>query len=225
MKTLSLVAFVTVLAAAPTRGTVHAQSVDATIDRAVAAWAKVKTVRGNFEQIVSNPITASSATAKGKYVQEKPNRLSIRFSDPLTDAIVSDGKAIWIYLPSSTPGAVVKRPATDRSAVPIDPTSQFLDSPRSRYDITAAGTKVVDGHPAHGLQLVAKKGAGAPVAKAIVWVDDDDSLIREFEATEASGVVRHVKLTSVELNVPVETGVFSFTPPRGVKIVDQTKPQ
>lgn len=221
MKALNIVAFAVAVAAA---SPVQAQSVDATIDRAVAAWAKVKSLRGNFEQIVTNPITGSSATARGKYVQEKPNRLSIRFSDPLTDAIVSDGKAIWIYLPSSTPGAVVKRPATDRSAVPIDPTGQFLDAPRSRYDITAAGTRTVDGHAAHGLQLVAKKGAAAPVAKAIVWVDDDDSLIREFEATEASGVVRHVKLTSVELNAPVEASMFSFTPPKGVKIVDQTKP-
>ena len=34
-----------------------AQNVGATIDRAVAAWAKVKTVRGTFEQTVTNQIT------------------------------------------------------------------------------------------------------------------------------------------------------------------------
>jgi outer membrane lipoprotein carrier protein len=219
MKAFGVVAFVLSAAAVPAR----AQSVDATIDRAVAAWAKVKSVRGSFEQTVTNPITGSSATAKGKYAQEKPNRLSIRFSDPLADAIVSDGKALWIYLPSSTPGAVVKRPAADRSAVPIDPTGQFLDAPKSRFDISPAGTKVVDGHPAHGLLLVARKGGNAPVTKATVWVGDDDSLIREFEATEAGGVVRHVKLTSLEINVPVEASVFNFTPPKGVKIVDQTR--
>jgi len=80
-----------------------AQSVDATIDRAVAAWAKVKTVRGNFEQTVSNQLTGGTANAKGKFVQEKPNRLAIRFSDPSSDAIVADGKVVWVYLPSSTP--------------------------------------------------------------------------------------------------------------------------
>jgi outer membrane lipoprotein carrier protein len=219
MRAFGVVALALSVAAVPVR----AQSVDATIDRAVAAWAKVKSVRGSFEQTVTNPITGSSATAKGKYAQEKPNRLSIRFSDPLTDAIVSDGKALWVYLPSSTPGAVVKRPAADRSAVPIDPTSQFLDAPKSRFDISAAGTKTVDGHPSRGLLLVAKKGGNAPVAKATVWVSDDDSLIREFEATEHGGVVRHVKLTSLELNVPVDASVFTFTPPKGVKIVDQSK--
>ncbi|MEP6494184.1 MAG: outer membrane lipoprotein chaperone LolA [bacterium] len=208
------------LAAAP----LGAQSVDATIDRAVAAWAKVKTVRGTFEQTVTNSVTGSSATARGAYAQERPNRLSIRFSAPDASAIVSDGKSVWVYLPTSTPGQVIKRPATDQSAVPIDLTGQFLDSPRTKYDIAAAGTRTVDGHTARGLTLVPKKGAAAAFTKATVWVDDDDSLIREFEEVEMSGVTRHIHLTSVEPNVPVERSEFTFTVPKDVKVVDQTKP-
>jgi outer membrane lipoprotein carrier protein len=200
-----------------------AQSVDATIDRAVAAWGKIKSVRGTFEQTVSNPITAATAKASGTYMQERPNRLAIRFSSPNTDAIVADGKALWVYLPSSAPGQVIKRAAKDRTSVPIDPTGQFLDAPRSKYDISPAGTKTVDGHPAHGLLLVAKKGAGAPVARATVWVDDDDSLIREFESSDASGVTRHVRLTSLQLNPSLDDAAFAFTIPKGVKVIDQSK--
>jgi len=204
--------------------TIGAQSVDATIDRAVAAWAKVTTVRGTFEQTVSNSLTGSSASARGDYVQERPNRLAIRFTAPDSGAIVSDGKAVWVFLPSSAPGQVVKRPATDRSASPIDLTGQFLDAPRTKYDISAAPPRTVDGHATHGLLLVPKKGATAPFSKATVWVDDDDSLIREFEETEPSGVTRHVHITSIQTNVPVDRNAFSFTIPKGVKVVDQTKP-
>jgi outer membrane lipoprotein carrier protein len=209
------------LAAAP----LGAQSVDAAIDRAVAAWAKIKTVRGTFEQTVTNAITGSSASSRGTYVQERPGRLSIRFSSPASDAIVSDGNSVWVYLPSGAPGQVVKRSATDRGASPIDLTSQFLDSPRTKYDIAAAGTRTIDGHTAHGLNLVPKKSAsGGPFTKATVWVDDDDSLIREFEETEPSGVTRHIHLTTMETNVSVERSEFTFTVPKGVKVVDQTKP-
>jgi len=204
--------------------TTGAQSVDATIDRAVAAWAKVTTVRGTFEQTVSNSLTGSSASARGDYVQERPNRLAIRFTGPDSGAIVSDGKAVWVFLPSSAPGQVVKRPATDRTASPIDLTGQFLDAPRTKYDISAAAPRTVDGHATHGLLLVPKKGATAPFSKATVWVDDDDSLIREFEETEPSGVTRHVHITSIQTNVPVDRGAFSFTIPKGVRVVDQTKP-
>jgi len=201
-----------------------AQNVDATIDRAVAAWTKVKTVRGTFEQTVTNQITGSSATARGQYVQERPNRLSIRFSQPASDAIVADGKAVWIYLPSTAAGQVLKRPATDPASTPIDLTGQFLDSPRAKYDITAAGTKTVDGHATHALKLVPKKGTNAPFTQATVWVDDDDALIREFEETEPSGVTRHVRLTAIETNPTVDRSAFIFKVPAGVKIVDQTKP-
>lgn len=199
----------------------HAQAVDATIDRAVAAWSKVKTLRGGFEQTITNPITGSAVSSKGTYAQEKPNKLSIRFAAPASDAIVSDGKYLWVYLPTSAPGQVIRRPATERGAVPIDVTGQFLDAPKSKYAISAADTKTVDGHPTHALQLVAKPNAGAPVAKATVWVDDDDSIIREFESLDANGVTRHVKLTSIELNGAVDQSLFTFAPPAGVKVLDR----
>ena len=211
---------VLVLAAAP----LGAQSLDRTIDRAVEAWDKVKTVRGTFEQTVTNSLTGSSAVARGKYVQQRPNRLAIRFTQPASDAIVSDGKYVWVYLPSTAPGQVVKRPATERGSTPIDLTGQFLDEPRAKYDIVAAGTRTVDGHAAHGLTLTPKPGVKAPFTRATVWVDDDDSFIREFEETEPSGVTRHVRLTSMEPNAAVDRQAFEFTIPPGAKIVDQTKP-
>lgn len=202
-----------------------AQSVDATIDRAVSAWSKIKTVRGTFEQTVTNPLTRSSATASGEYQQERPNRLSIRFTQGADGAIVSDGKTLWIYLPGSTPGQVIKRSATDRSAVPIDLTGQFLDAPRAKYTIGDAGTHPVDGHPAHGLTLTPKAGSGAPFTRAVVWVDDDDSLIREFETTEPSGIVRRIHLTSIEPNADIAASAFSFSVPKGVKVVDGERPE
>ncbi len=202
----------------------QAQSVDPTIDHAVAAWAKIKTVRGTFEQTVSNMLTGSTATARGQYAQERPSLLSIRFTQPASDAIVSDGKAVWVYLPSSAPGQVLKRPAADRSQTPIDLTGTFLDAPRTKYDIAPAPAKTVDGHAAHGLVLTPKSGVSVPFTKATVWVDDDDAYIREFDVTEASGVSRHIHLTAVEPNAAVAKSLFSFSVPAGVKVVDQTKP-
>jgi chaperone LolA len=210
-------------AATPLAG-IGAQTVDATVDRAVAAWERVKAVRGSFEQTVTNSLTGTSATSRGEYIQERPNRLAIRFAAPMTDAIIADGQAVWIYLPSSNPGQVFKRPATDRSALPIDPTGQFLDSPRTKYNITSAGTRTIDGRATHGLILVPKNGVSAPFAKATVWVGDDDALVREFEFVEANGVTRKIHITKIELNPPIYRSSFAFTVPKGVKVVDQTKP-
>src|SRR6478672_11407621 len=198
-----------------------AQSTDQTLDRAVAAWGKVKTTRATFEQTVTNSLTGSSATAHGEYQQQRPNRVAIRFTDPSGDRIVSDGASVWVYLPSSAPGQVVKRSASDATALPLDITGEFLTDPRGRYDITSAGVGTVAGHPAKALLLSPKAQTQAPFTKATIWVDDDDALIRQFEVVEPSGVTRRIRITSLDLNVPVDKRTFSFTPPAGVRVVER----
>ena len=96
LRTISLVVVMVVASARA----LAAQSTDQTLDRAVAAWAKVKTARATFEQTVTNSLTGSSANARGEYQQQRPNRVSIRFTDPAGDRIVADGASVWVYLPS-----------------------------------------------------------------------------------------------------------------------------
>ncbi len=160
------------------------------------------------------------------YVQERPNRSRFgsrsRRPTPSSPTARSSGSICR----AARPGQVIKRSATDRSARPIDLTGQFLDSPRTKYDITAAPAE--DRRRPCGARTACscpRPASSAPFTKATVWVDDDDSLIREFEVTEVSGVTRHVHLTTVEPNAQVSKSLFAFSIPAGVKIVDQTKPE
>jgi outer membrane lipoprotein-sorting protein len=69
-----------------------------------------------------------------------------------------------------------------------------------------------------------KKGVAASVPRATVWIDDDDSYIREFETTDANGLTRHIRLSSLAVNAAVSDDEFAFAPPKGARIVDQTRP-
>ena len=84
----------------------------AAIDRAVEAYAKVRTARATFEQVVTNPLTGSKLQSRGAFEQARPDRFAFRFDDPKGDMIISDGKFVWVYLPSSTPGQVIRAPLT-----------------------------------------------------------------------------------------------------------------
>jgi len=194
-------------------------SVDATINRAIAAWAKVKTLRASFEQTLTNPITGSSLKSKGDFQQRKPGKLAITFSDPAGDRIVSDGKFVWVFLQSATPGQVLKMASTDVGAANTDLIGQFLTTPRDKYDASDAGTEKVDGRPARAIVLVAKPGQILPFVRAKVWVDTADALIRQFEATDANGVTRRVHLTRISPNAAVNDKAFSFSVPAGVRVV------
>ncbi len=197
------------------------QSTDATLDRAVQAYAKVKTVNATFTQVVTNPLTGSSSTSRGEMAQQIPGKLAVRFTDPAGDRIVADGKSVWLYLPSSDPKQVVKLAAGQGSTGTPDVMAQFLDSPKTRYTTTDGGKATVDGRPTHALRLVPKV-AGMPFSAATIWVDDVDALVRQFEMTQADGQLRHVTITKLVINAPVDASLFVFVPPKGVTVFDQS---
>jgi outer membrane lipoprotein carrier protein len=191
------------------------------LNRAVTAWARVKTARATFDQTIVNPLTGNTLTSSGEYQQQRPGKLSVRFNDPATDRIVADGRYVWLYLPSTAPGQVIRSRLDEDGTGTLDLTAQFLTSPRTRYDITSLGTKTVAGRSAHVYKLVPKPGRNAQFKSAVVYIDDKDASIRQFEVTEPSGLQRTVTLTSFRSNVPVDAKAFTFTPPSGTRVVDR----
>jgi outer membrane lipoprotein carrier protein len=217
MRKLLLVA--TFIAASTASGA--AQSPNATLDRAVRAYKKVKTIRASFTQTITNPLLGQTVNSAGEIVQRRPNHVAVRFTDPAGDRIVADGKWVWFYLPSSTPGQVVRSRITTNGSGSPDLTAQFLDTPASRFDVSALGHEKVNGRTAHVLSLVPKPGVDAPFTKAVIWVDSTDALIRQFEMTEASEIVRRVTIRKLTLNPPIPASAFQFKPPSGTKVIEQ----
>ena len=189
------------------------------LDRAVAAWTKVRTARATFRQTIVNPLTGRTLEASGEYQQQRPGKLSVRFDEPEQDRIVADGKYVWLYLPSSAPGQVIRTPLGANGTGTVDLSAQFLTAPRSRYTVTETRPDTVSGRPAHGYSLVPKSTEGSPFRKAVVYIDDADATIRQFTVTEKSGTERTVRLTSFKTNVPVDASAFVFTVPEGTRVV------
>jgi outer membrane lipoprotein carrier protein len=195
-----------------------AQTADAVIDRAVAAYAQLNSMRAEFTQTLTNPLTGSSQTTSGVILRKKPNLLSIDFESG--DRVAADGSTLWVYLPTSVPGQVVRMPYTGSNANSVDPAEQFLNSPRARFTVTSSGTATVGGRATHAVTLVPKR-ANADFTSAKVWIDDNDSSIRQFDVETANGLKRHVVITSFRANPELNKASFKFAVPKGMKIVDQ----
>jgi outer membrane lipoprotein carrier protein len=194
-------------------------TVDAVVTKAVGAYAKVKTLRARFEQRLTNPLTGSTIVQQGNLQQRLPNELAVDFTDPKGDRIVADGRALWVYTPSSAPGQVIKLPVGAGRAGGLDLSAQFFDSPRTRYTMSDAGRATIGGRATRGVHLVPRQPM--QFTKAIVWVDAADGTLRQFEVTEPSGLVRRVTLTDIRVNVGVDKNAFTFTVPKGVKVFGQ----
>ncbi len=193
----------------------------AAIDRAVEAYAKVRTARATFEQVVTNPLTGSKLQSRGAFEQARPDRFAFRFDDPKGDMIISDGKFVWVYLPSSTPGQVIRAPLTSDVEGSMDLIGAFFSNPRTRYTVSDAGAATIGGRAARAVTLV-PKGKEGNFTRAKVWIDTVDGTLRQFEAEELSGIVRLVRITAFTANAAIGEQAFRFKTPRGVRVVNQS---
>jgi outer membrane lipoprotein-sorting protein len=97
---------------------------------------------------------------------------------------------------------------------------QFVEHPRERYTARyVRADSLADGLA----DVVALKPQqeDQPYAAAVIWVGREDGLVRRLEITEASGQERTVVLRHLKVNGGVPGREVTFSPPAGVRVVDQ----
>ena len=212
----NLIAAVIVLGAA---ADASAQSATAVMERAAKRYADMTSMSAEFRQTITNPLTGTNSVSRGTLLRKDPNLLSITFSDPRGDRIVSDGTALWVYLPSSAPGQVMKLPAGSGGSMVIDPGGLFLASPASLYNISGGNEVSVGGRKTVQVNLVPKKPNNA-FTEAKLWIDAADYSVRQFEIVDVNGLTRRVSISNVKANPSIASSTFRYTPPRGTRVID-----
>ena len=71
--------------------------------------------------------------------------------------------------------------------------------------------------------MLVPKRANAGFTTAKVWIDDNDSSIRQFDVESPNGLKRHVVITSFTANPNLTRSTFRFAMPKGAKLVDQSR--
>ena len=196
-----------------------AQSADSTLDRAVAAYATVKTARISFSQTIDNVLTGTTVSSQGELQQRRPSRFAVIFAEPSGDRIVSDGEWVWVYLPSTNPGQVIRAKLGSDGAGAPDFAAQFLEAPRRSYTVSGGAVATVGESATHSVVLTPKSSA-SPFSKVTLWVNDSDALLRQVETVDQSGVTRRITVTKFARNAPVDAKAFVFKVPAGVKVFD-----
>ncbi len=191
---------------------------EAAYARVAKSWSTTRTLQANFDQTITNPILGRTVASRGVFVQERPNRLAITFTEPAGDRIVGDGKSLWVYLPSSTPGQVLKLPADADGAIVADLLGQLLDTPRRAFTITGGESMPIEGRSTRRVQLVPKSPGLVPFSKAVLWLDDKDARPVRVQVLDGQGVDRTITLTSWSPGAVLPKDAFTFVTPKGVRV-------
>jgi len=205
------------LAAVPA---VHAQDAKSIVGRSSRVYRSLASLRADFVQVIDNPMI-DSAESRGTLVQAGPDKLAMRFTDPEGEAVIIDGRSVWVYTPSTTPGQVIRMPVP--SGGPIygyNMLAWLLDRPAERYRASYLRADVLGGRSMDVVELVPAV-PDLPFERAVVWLDRADGLPRRLEITERSGAIRTLTLSKVRVNQSVPDRTFQFEVPPGVRVVDQ----
>jgi outer membrane lipoprotein carrier protein len=196
------------------------QDAKAVVGRAALAYRSLSALRADFDQLIENQMLGNSES-KGVLVQSGAAKLSMRFNDPPGEAIVIDGRYVWIYTPSTTPGQVLRLPVPSGGPVyGYNLLAWLLDRPTERYTSTYVRADQVDNRAMDVVEMVPTV-PDMPFSRATVWVDRADGLPRRMEIEELSGQRRTLTLHNLRVNQPVAANVFTFVVPDGVRVVDQ----
>jgi chaperone LolA len=174
-------------------------------------------MKADFVMNTENPLLRRTTVSRGTLYQKNPDKLLLRFTDPVGDIIVSDGKFFWIYYPSTDAKQVIKSAAAAGGGA-VDLRAQFIGDPLQRFQFTLDGHEAVAGRPADVLTLIPRQDLGYKKLK--VWVDTQDGLVRQFEITEEN-TTRRLVLSDFQANPTLGDDLFRFTPPPGARIVER----
>ncbi len=198
----------------------QAQDANELIGRASRVYRSLASLKADFVQVIDNPMI-DSAESKGILVQSGDAKLSMRFSDPPGEAIVIDGKHVWIYTPSTVPGQVIRaRVPTGGPVYGYNLLAWLLDRPAQRYRAAYLRSERVGGRETDVVELVPAV-PDLPFTRAIIWLGKEDALPRRLEIHEQSGATRTLNLSHIRVNSSVPKQTFTFKVPSGARVVDQ----
>jgi outer membrane lipoprotein carrier protein len=189
----------------------------AVMERASERYDRLDALCADFTQEMRVALLNQVTRSEGRICQQDPDLLSMRFTDPAGDQVVADGEYLWMYFPSMERDQVVRQ-RLEGTQGRFDFHREFLADPGEKYTPTYEGRETLAGREAHVISLVPR--GPSTYRMATVWIDDSDSLIRRVRIEEENGSVRTVDLRALELDPRLEPGLFRFTPPEGVRVVD-----
>ena len=206
------------LAVAPAAA--RAQDANALVGRSSRVYRSLTSLTADFVQLIDNPMI-DSAESRGTLVQAGPDRLAMRFTDPSGEAVIIDGRSVWVYTPSTTPGQVIRMSVPSGGPVyGYNMLAWLLDRPAERYTASYLRADVVGGRSMDVVELVPAV-PDLPFEKAVLWLDRADGIPRRLEITEHSGATRTLTLSKVRVNRSIPDSTFRFEVPSGVRVVDQ----
>lgn len=174
--------------------------------------ADLNTFSAGFEQTLVNELGEEMERSVGALYVERPGKFHWAYWEPFPQLIVSDGRSLWIY-------------DEDLEQVTVkDVTASIDDSPAALLggDVDVdAHYVVLEAGESEGVQWLELTPRDIESQYETVRLGFRDGDLAAMELFDNLGQKTRIVFQDVRRNPPLEAGLFEFTPPAGIDVVDE----
>ena len=181
----------------------------------------LETLCAHFKQVIEITLLRQTRSGEGTVCQQRPDRFSMRFSDPDGDLVVGDGEFLWTFYPSMDDMQVMRFSAEGNGGG-FNFYKNFLEDPRGRFEAIHEGREPMGGGLSHKISLKPRETQGLRATgfrSAIIWFDVDSYLITALDIHDTNGTIRRIRLTDIRVNLRLADEEFRFVPPEGARVM------
>ncbi len=181
----------------------------------------LETLCAHFQQVIEVTLLRQTRSGEGTVCQQRPDRFSMRFSDPEGDLVVGDGEFLWTYYPSLDDKQVMRFSAVGGGGG-LNFYRSFLEDPRGRFEAVHEGREPMGDGMSHKITLTPRETGGlrpADFRTAVVWFDVDTYLITALDIHDRNETIRRIRLTDIRVDLRIPDDEFRFVPPEGARVM------
>lgn len=176
-----------------------------------------KTGRADFTQVITGPAregqAARTKTSSGTFEFQRPNRFRFEYRKPFEQTIVADGQTVWLHdkdlnqvsqrkqakVLGSTPAALIAA-------------SPDLETLKRDFELQAVADK--DG--LQWVQATPRQKEGQITSMKVGFRGDQ---LAALDILDSFGQRSLLTFNNMQVNAGVNAAAFTFTPPKGVDVV------
>ncbi len=195
-------------------GIASALDVDHILARVKAKYDSISTMQGRFSQITSVKGVGESARFEGRFYLKRPDLLRLEILTPESQLFVYDGKNLWTYIKGIN--TVYKTEFTNQT--PFFSPFTILKDYKERYRVDSLPEE--EGGLVW-IKLIPKTPEPLPIPISL-GIDLRTYYIKGLGAVDPAGNRQSFKLSNVIYNKKLSPKLFSFTPPEGAEVIEES---
>src|SRR5256884_8180144 len=181
------------------------------------AYSRMIDLRAEFTQTAFNKSLNQTIPAEGTVYLKKGGKLRWEYKEPTPQAIVSDGKKLWVYTPALNQVNVGDAP--EALAGPAGSFLAGLGRLRAEFSVRFLNpAQPPDAEGNWGLDLEPKQPLPT-LARLILTVDAQTWAVRKAVVYDQFENTVTMRLTKVAINSSLPDHLFTFVIPKGVATV------